>query len=347
MCGMNHGLLHSLGRAFTLAIAASGLAHADAPPPPEAAPAGNSFIRFIEDEESAALQTAVTTYENANGVKVDLVGAIHIGDEAYYKGFNELFKGYEIVLYELVGKPEEVDPGHQAEAEEENADRNNGDEAPDRKAEAEAKADPKKTDMTAKILGGSQIALLELLNLSHQMQHVDYTAENFVHADVSWEKFRAMQKEKGENLFTMLQSSIKAQNRLAKEQRKNGIKQPGLRESVAMLAALYKAARGGDATELKLIMARQMEETERLMVHMENEDGGSVIITERNKVALAKLDEQLAAGKKNLGIFYGAGHFPDMEKRLLERGFKAKETKWRTAWDIPKAAGEAPVKNAA
>ena len=327
---MKERLVRFCSRALALAVAATGIARGDdAPAKQEAAPAGNSFIRFVEDENSAALQTAVTTYENAGGVKVDLVGAVHIGDEAYYKGLNDLFKGYEVVLYELVGKPEELDPEK------------------DEAGEAEKKVDPKKNDMTAKILGGSQLALLGVLKLQHQMAHVDYTPENFVHADVSWEKFREMQKEKGENLFTMLQSSMKAQDKLAREQRKNGIKQPGLGESIAMLAALYKAARGGDATDLKLIMGRQMEQAERLMVHMEDEKGGSVIITERNKVALARFDEQVAGGKKNLGIFYGAGHFPDMEKRLLERGFKLKETKWRTAWDIRRTPGNAEVKEAA
>jgi hypothetical protein len=319
-----------IGRALALTVTAAAITRADdAASNAGTAPAENSFIRFVEDETSAALQTSVTTYENAGGVKVDLVGAVHIGDEDYYKGFNELFKSYEVVLYELVGKPEELEPENEAGGKE------------------GEKADAKKTDMTAKILKGSQLALLDVLKLQHQMAHVDYQPANFLHADVTWEKFRELQKEKGENLFTMLQSSIKAQDKLAKEQRKSGVKQPGLRESIAMLTALYKAARGGDATELKLIMGRQMAEAERLMVHMENEKGGSVIITERNKVALAKFDEQVAGGKKNVAIFYGAGHFPDMEKRLLERGFKVKETKWRTAWNIRKAAEKIEVKEAA
>ncbi|MFM7181536.1 MAG: hypothetical protein ACKO2G_08745 [Verrucomicrobiales bacterium] len=326
---MKHKLPRILGRALAVAVTGAGLARAeDAAPAPDApAQPENSFIRFIEDDDTARLQTSVTTYENANGVKVELIGAVHIADEAYFKGLNELFKGYEVLLYELVGKPEELE-----EKKEEDGN---------------AKANPKKEDMTAKILKGSQLALLDVLKLQHQMAHVDYTPANLLHADVSWEKFRELQKEKGENLFTMLQGSIKAQDKLAREQRKQGIKQPGMRESIAMLAALYKASRGGDATDLKLIMGRQMEQAERLMSHMEDEKGGSVIITERNKVALDRFDEQVAGGKKNLGIFYGAGHFPDMEKRLIERGFQPKQSNWRTAWEIPKKASEEEVKPAA
>jgi hypothetical protein len=46
------------------------------------------------------------------------------------------------------------------------------------------------------------------------------------------------------------------------------------------------------------------------------------------------LDEQLHAGKEKLAIFYGAAHLPDMETRLLARGFRRTELEWVTAWDV-------------
>jgi hypothetical protein len=48
------------------------------------------------------------------------------------------------------------------------------------------------------------------------------------------------------------------------------------------------------------------------------------------------MNREIAAGHKKLGVFYGAAHFPDMEKRLLEAGFKRVKQDWLTAWDIPK-----------
>lgn len=315
-----------LARALVL-LAATGLATAAEPAPEVPALPENSFIRFIEDDDHARLQTAVTSYENADGVKVDLIGAIHIGDEQYYKDLNELFKSYEVLLYELVGKPEEVEGGEEAKA-----------------AAGDAAG---KKDMTARILKGSQLALTSVLGLQHQMRHIDYSPDNFVHADVSWEKFREMQKAKGENLFTMARQSAKAREKVEKERKVAGHRKDGGDEGIALLIALVKAVQNDDATQLKLIMARQMRDAEKMMAHMDAQDGGNVIITERNKIAFETLDAQLAAGKKNLGIFYGAGHFPDMEKRLLERGFKARETQWRTAWDIPKKAAPAPEKKAA
>ena len=47
------------------------------------------------------------------------------------------------------------------------------------------------------------------------------------------------------------------------------------------------------------------------------------------------LTEQIKAGKTKLGIFYGAGHLPDMEKRLLsDFGFQRDSDRWLTAWDM-------------
>ena len=38
----------------------------------------------------------------------------------------------------------------------------------------------------------------------------------------------------------------------------------------------------------------------------------------------------------NLAIFYGAAHFPDMEKRMIEKmGFERKGVRWVTAWELP------------
>ena len=62
-------------------------------------------------------------------------------------------------------------------------------------------------------------------------------------------------------------------------------------------------------------MAQQFESLEGSMSALDGPDG-STIITERNKRCFDVLDKQLAAGKKKIAIFYGAGHLPDMERRL-------------------------------
>jgi hypothetical protein len=67
---------------------------------------------------------------------------------------------------------------------------------------------------------------------------------------------------------------------------------------------------------------------------MEKQDGGSVIITERNNRALAVLDREVAKGRRNLGIFYGAAHLSLMEADLERRGYHRTGERWLTAWDI-------------
>jgi len=60
-----------------------------------------------------------------------------------------------------------------------------------------------------------------------------------------------------------------------------------------------------------------------------------VLITERNRAALKVLRDQLNAGKKDLAIFYGAGHLADMDERLREDfGFEPVSITWLTAWDL-------------
>ena len=68
-----------------------------------------------------------------------------------------------------------------------------------------------------------------------------------------------------------------------------------------------------------------------------------MIISDRNAKCLAVLGKQVAAGKRKLGIFYGAAHFPDMEKRLMQLGYQRVAQEWLTAWDIPKAQPQAPA----
>ena len=61
----------------------------------------------------------------------------------------------------------------------------------------------------------------------------------------------------------------------------------------------------------------------------------TILIADRNKAALQVLQKELVKGHKRIGIFYGAAHMPDFEKRLrLEYGFKQKSHLWVTAWDL-------------
>jgi uncharacterized protein YbaP (TraB family) len=86
--------------------------------------------------------------------------------------------------------------------------------------------------------------------------------------------------------------------------------------------------------------AKQMGSLEGQMEAI-NGENGSTIITERNKKAFAVLDRELKAGKKKVAVFYGAGHLPDMEERLLKDfGMKRSGQKWLTAWSLAKPSSK-------
>jgi len=91
----------------------------------------------------------------------------------------------------------------------------------------------------------------------------------------------------------------------------------------------------GDPVKLRRAMAKQFESLDNQMVGIADKDGKSTLLTERNAKAFSVLEEQLQAGKRKLGVFYGAGHFPDMHDRLL-RDFQAElvETDWVEAWNL-------------
>ena len=258
----------------------------------------SDFVRFDEGDNTSKLRTATITYSDGKGVDVDLIGAIHIADKSYYDGLNESFKDYDVLLYEMVGaarkgplKPGDLDPGKGGNP-----------------------------------IRSMQIMMQKALELDYQMTGIDYTAKNFVHADMDARTFRKMQKDRKEGLLSMMLQSYKAQFKMMAE---------GRAPATMSIADLIKILLSGDsASGLKLVLGRQFDEIEYLISAIEPE-AGSVILTERNKVALKVLREQIDKGQKKIGIFYGAAHLPDMEERLInEFGLKKGKTVWNDAWTV-------------
>ncbi|MGD9647041.1 MAG: hypothetical protein AB7U73_15125, partial [Pirellulales bacterium] len=118
--------------------------------------------------------------------------------------------------------------------------------------------------------------------------------------------------------------------------RQSGVKRPRRASQTDLLAALLNPER--NAGGLKQMMAEQFENMEATMLAFEGPNGSS-LISERNKVALAALREQVQAGKRRIAIFYGAGHLPDFERRLLtDYGLKRASDRWLVAWDLTAGA---------
>lgn len=267
---------------------------------PVDADADLSFLQVTRDdsEQPQELQTAIVKYVpvgDDDGTEVYLVGAVHVGDKPYYDALNEEFKQYDVLLYELVA-PEgtRIPKGARAES--------------------------------RHPIGALQGAMKTMLDLEHQLECVDYQADNFVHADMSPDDFSKSMKRRNESFlklyFRLLGASLAMQSKAAAS---------GRNSDVDLLMALF---RDDPAIALKRIMADQFQDMEWMMGAFEG-DEGSTLISERNKVALEKLREQLDAAKKKVGVFYGAGHLDDMDQRLRrDFGLKPVEVRWLTAWDM-------------
>ena len=273
--------------------------------PKESAPAAKKkkkkpshFLRVRKNEngQPLAMETSIVTYKSAGkknkGVTVYLVGAVHIGEKDYYQRLNRAFTKYEVLLYELVA-PE-------------------GTRIP--------KGGRRKKG-GGSVIGSIQTSMKDVLGLEFQLEQVDYTKKNFVHADMSPTEFDKSMKDKGESwlqmFFRMMGQSMAMQS------------SRGSSDLELMMAFLSK-----DKTRLKRIMASQFEDMETAISGLEGPNG-STILTERNKKCLEVLEKQIAAGKKKIGIFYGAAHLPDMESRLVKDfGLKRTKVKWMPAWNL-------------
>ena len=258
------------------------------------------FIRLRrgEDNKPIALETAVVRYVPKEGDKkivVDLIGAVHVGDKSYYDELNKRFADYDVLLYELVAPP--------------------GAKIPKGGRGGKSSGHP---------VGAMQDGLKTMLDLDHQLDLIDYTAENFVHADMSPEEFSKTMADRGESFMQMF---FRLMGQGAAQQA------TGSSNDFGMLMALFSRDR---AVRMKVAMAEQFENLEGQMAAFDGPDG-STIITERNKKAFEVLDRELKNGKTKIGVFYGAGHLPDMEERLLNH-FKMKradgDVQWVPAWSL-------------
>jgi hypothetical protein len=256
------------------------------------------YVRFVEDAKGASLQTAITSFTNAAGVTVNLVGAVHIADKSYYDDLNERFKHYDSVLYELVGGP-----------------------MPKKGDIADRPRDPK-------LMWLSELhkKLQATLELHSQLADVNYQAANFVHADMTVEQFESAKEKRNESFLSLMVKAYFVQSELAGSADAPG--SPGLVKLLEILC------RKDGAVEMKRVIGREFDSMETLMAGLEAGDG-TVIVTERNKVAFKKMEEEIKLGHKHLAIFYGAAHLPKMEESLIQLGFKKGRTEWLRAWTLP------------
>lgn len=350
-------------RAFFACLAAATLlaphALADAPaskPAPATRPADTrpdkqAFVRFREDGRGGGtLDTAIATYRNADGVVVHLVAAVHVGEPGYYRDLSRTFETYDALLYEMV-KPRDVDvatgPARVRERESREAaaahdDTDARQPATGARAAADEPAAAAVTSPTTRparqrdrsriqggaVIGGLQAFLRDVLKLEFQLEAIDYRRPNFIHADLDAEAFNELREKRGETWTGLMFRSTLRQ-----------IRRQFAGEGAPPITGfdLLAAMRSPDsARQYKLLLARQMSDVEGQLEGFDGEgEDSTVLITERNNAALRVLERTISEGKRDIGIFYGAGHMRGIQEALVDRmGFKLTGVQWRVAWEM-------------
>ena len=306
---------HLLPIILVILINALGVASVQAEPATLAKPAlGTEWVRLAKDTngDPQALEVAIVRYMPARLAKqfagrvkegqlpesrqyVDLIGAVHVGDRAYYDSLNRRFRHYQALLYELVA-PE----GTRVE-----------------RGRGTSNLHP---------VGAMQNSIKSMLELEHQLEMVDYTRPNFVHADMSPEEFGKSMTDRQESF---LQMYARMAGQAIAEQ--SGDPSQGFMMNFELLSALTSENK---ALKLKTTIAKQFASMESMLSGMSGPEG-STLITERNKRALDVLRKQLKMGKRKIGIFYGAGHLNDMHERLAKDfGMQPVAITWVEAWNL-------------
>ncbi len=256
----------------------------------------SDFIRFVEEGEGGHLDTAIVSYENEEGCRVDLISAVHLGDPAYYSELEIVFTAYDALLYELV-------------------------------ASSDMRPAKERRDSDS-LLSLFQRSLCRALRLEFQLDSIDYTKPNFVHADLTPRQFVEIWREKGITIWGLLLQTIVTQLKAM---------EGGMGKHLTG-AAVIEALRSKDrAAGIKLLLAKEFEQIEMVLAGFEPGEEGdeSILLGERNKAAIKVLKKQISRGKKRLAIFYGCAHMPDFEHRLQRGlGFRKTGQEWLCAWRI-------------
>jgi len=257
--------------------------------------------------KAGSLRVPIVRYERGGlfGKKdrVDFVGAVHLGEPQYYRDLNERFKSYDAVLFELVGDPAEF------------AERRHSD--------------------NQSMLGVFQAALAGLLGLQFQLDGIRYDAPNFVHADLTGPELVAAMTARGETLFSVVMKLLKLSfdPQVQDEMKRSGLAEVDL-EGVNPLVVAIRGPTDEERKKIKLYFAYGLASSDVMMKAFQGEQGVA-LIDDRNAAAIAVMQEELSKGKRNVAIFYGVGHLPDLHKRLTnELGFSVVKVEWVEAWKL-------------
>ncbi|MBR2693635.1 MAG: hypothetical protein IKE69_05425 [Thermoguttaceae bacterium] len=242
----------------------------------------------------------VTMRRRTPDVRVDLIAAVHFAERDYYETLNRRFARYEVVLVEMI--------------------------APKGTTLAQiAGSAGKKAGKISRIgfLETIQRGMGKALGLVNQLDAIDYSAGNMVLADMDAETLFERIRENGElgGLIGETLRSLWKENEETPEDEETAVSDLSLTEFL-----LFRDKRRLLKRAFAVEIARGQTEGKPLFEES--------LIRERNTVLLDKLRLQVEKGSKYIGVFYGATHIPDIQRRLEEAGYRATAVEEITAWRL-------------
>jgi hypothetical protein len=257
--------------------------------------AKDSYVRTIQSgSDTFSVQTGSRLFRKTGAPDVDLVGAMHAAEAGYYRQIQAMLAKSDLVLYEGVTDGTRKDPF----------------ELP--------------TDEDQKKSGYGRLA--SALGLIPQHEGIDYRPKSFRNCDLTIQQMQSMLQEeikRGDQASAGAKSADKELRQVGrmiggKSWLINGV--IGLVGSNTMLRERVRfmlVASGTDADSENMLDAR----LQRLIL----EDRNAHVIKELRRIMRRESHHRIA-------IFYGAGHFPDMQKRLIAMGYQpAGPIRWNTA----------------
>eukprot|EP00963_Diacronema_lutheri_P013126 scaffold2292_cov301-Pavlova_lutheri.AAC.10 len=222
---------------------------------------------------------------------------------------------------------------------------------------------PKKS---TSLVGMTQRGLASILKLEFQLEHLDYNAESWYHADLDIKDFDRLQKESGESLMSFSRSMSKSAFTTFWKKQKEVGGQPWERflrhvqffvpmpliaqvllssllsrvgsENPPKSSAFLDLMEFNISSALKRMLGKQLSLLGDASELASEGAASSVLIGARNAAAVEQVAEAAAAGCERVALLYGAAHSPDLERRLLEElglyRVPLTDAGWVDAWNI-------------
>lgn len=274
--------------------------------------------RRVETAGKHTLEIAVRDYTplSGEGPTVRLVGAVHIGDKAYYEALQSRLDASDLVLFEGVGKNAEDF----------------------KRAPAQRKDDHLYTKMA------------DALGLVTQFEGIDYRRDHFVNADLSVDAMAALLETEIAAGGAQAEAAKSAKGQMAtltKTLQGGGGGLSGM--AINFFIGMIERSPKMRATVLLGFVGMDPDDGKGGFAKMGGKGGerlGKLILDDRNEAALAALEGELGKGQPDrvVAIFYGAAHLPGIEDALIRRhGYVPARTEWIPAMSVePAKAGLTP-----